>query len=98
MLCTTSFTYAAGFTPRWNSKGRLTIFTQQSNQQIFEGQAPAGLDLFSMLTSKMLIHELMHAIDFRSFPAMLSPGVLEAYGVNNILGLTTTQAFKLYLE
>jgi hypothetical protein len=64
MLCAIPFTYPTGFTPRWNSKGRLAIFTQQANQQVNEGQTPAGLDLFSMLTSKTIIHELMHAIDF----------------------------------
>lgn len=42
----------------------MKFLVKNANEDIDKGETPSGLDILSALTSKTLIHELMHAVDF----------------------------------
>ena len=66
MLCAPPFepTLPTAFLGTWSTRAKLKFLATSAREQIAAGATPSGLDIFSALTSKTLIHELMHAVDF----------------------------------
>jgi hypothetical protein len=66
MLCDGPLTVFkdAGFSPRWTDRNDQRRIIVASDLSVAGNEVPGGVDGLQFITSKTLLHELMHAVDY----------------------------------